>query len=316
MQWTKLSVFTTNEAVEAITNILETLGANGVEIEDAEDLKNMKPNDYGEIIDLDSFSHIKDGALISVYLPETTDIKQFKQQLEAKILDLPKFGLDIGKNLITTKKIDDEDWSTAWKKYYHTERITRYLTVVPEWEDYIPTDQDEKVIRLDPGMAFGTGTHPTTRLSLEALETVIRGGEQVLDVGTGSGVLSIGAKLMGAKKVFAYDLDPVAVKSAQDNFKLNHMDQEIPVTENDLLTGVTHKANLILANILADIIVRLLPQASNLLLPGGKLILAGIINDKRQLVLDGLKQQNFILEQEFVSGEWHTMIVRPQTEED
>lgn len=202
--------------------------------------------------------------------------------IKDRVAQLPEFGLAIGKNIITVSEVEESNWATAWKKYYHPVRITRMLTIVPSWEAYQTSDPLEKIITLDPGMAFGTGTHPTTSLTLQALETVLRGGETLLDVGTGSGVLSIAAKYLGAKEVYAYDLDEVAVRAAKENMDMNEVAKDVHVAANDLLNGITIESDVIVANILADIILLMIPDAWRLLKQTGRLIVSGIIEEKNK----------------------------------
>ena len=141
------------------------------------------------MLDKETYTTLDEGAQVTAYFPETIFLPEILPFIEAAIARLPEYGLAIGKNEITSSEVVEEEWATAWKKYYHPVRITRYLTIVPSWEQYETTDPAEKISTLDPGMAFGTGTHPTTRLTLQALEMYLRGEETVLDVGTGSGVL-------------------------------------------------------------------------------------------------------------------------------
>ncbi|ABP91074.1 hypothetical protein SSU05_2108 [Streptococcus suis 05ZYH33] len=157
---------------------------------------------------------------ITAYYPDTVDIEEVKADLATRLADLTGFGLETGQISLESQELAEEDWADNWKKYYEPARITHDLTIVPSWTDYEAT-AGEKIIRLDPGMAFGTGTHPTTKMSLFALSQVLRGGETVIDVGTGSGVLSIASSLLGAKEIYAYDLDEVAVRVAQENIDLN-----------------------------------------------------------------------------------------------
>lgn len=189
------------------------------------------------------------------------------------------------------------------------------MTIVPSWEKYEAQHEDEKIITLDPGMAFGTGTHPTTNLTLQALETVLRGGETVLDVGTGSGVLSIASSLYGAKDIYAYDLDEVAVRSAQENVDLNANTENIHVSANDLLVGVEQEADVIVANILADIIVLMIEDAWRLLKPDGTLIVSGIIEDKKDMVLEEMYTQGFEVDRIFQQKDWFAIILKKPEEE-
>lgn len=312
MEWTKVTVTTASEAVAAVSNILIEAGANGVQITDAADFKAQTLGPYGEIYDPTKHPHIKKGAQVAAYYPETIYLPEILPQIKQRVAQLTDFGLAIGANKVATAAVDSHDWATAWKKYYHPERVTRFLTVVPKWETYQPQQPDEKVIVLDPGMSFGTGTHPTTRLAMQALETVIRGGETLLDVGTGSGVLSIAAKQLGADAVYAYDLDDVAVRAAANNLALNPIAAKVPVAANNLLAGVTQSADIIVANILAEIILPLIPQAKPLLNPQGHLLLSGVIATKLAQVEQGLQQAGLAVVQVLKEGDWCALIAQQQ----
>lgn len=315
MKWNQLSVITSSEAVEAVSSILMEAGANGVAIEDAMDLVNFESDPFGEILDKETFSHRKEGAEVIAYFPETLFLPEIIPSIQPKVEELASFGLDIGEYSITASEVEESDWATAWKKYYHPVNISRYLTIVPEWQEYTPNNPDEHIIYLDPGMAFGTGTHPTTRLTLQALEVTLRGGEIVLDVGTGSGVLSIASKFLGAEDVFAYDLDEVAVNSAKENMALNPIAKDVHVSANDLLNGVDKKADVIVANILADIIVLMLKDAHRCLKDDGTLIISGIIEDKVPMILEELEKEKFIVDQLFKQKDWYAIIVKKQLED-
>lgn len=315
MKWNQLSVITSSEAVEAVSSILMEAGANGVAIEDSMDLVNFESDPFGEILDKETFSHRKEGAEVLAYFPETLFLPEIIPSIQLKVEELATFGLDIGKHSITASEVEESDWATAWKKYYHPVNISRYLTIVPEWQDYTPNNPDEHIIYLDPGMAFGTGTHPTTRLTLQALEVTLRGGETVLDVGTGSGVLSIASKFLGAKDVYAYDLDEVAVNSAKENMALNPIATDVHVSANDLLNGVDKKADVIVANILADIIVLMLKDAHRCLKDDGTLIISGIIEDKVPMILEELEKESFVVDQLFKQKDWYAIIVKKQLED-
>ena len=294
MDWIKLTVTTTNEASEAVINLLMENGAGGVEIDDS---------DLSQVELATSFQ--AQAGLVEL-LPE----------LEQKIAQLREFGLDPGKGTVKLAELDDDSWADVWKKYYHPVRLTRYLTIVPSWESYTPETTDEKVIKLDPGRAFGTGTHPTTKLALQALETVVRGGETMIDVGTGSGVLSIAAKYFGVAQIAAYDVDAEAVKAAEENLALNGMQDAITVGANDLLAGIKTKVGLITANILAEIIVPLIPQAYECLKPGGIFITSGIIADKKDLIVSEIEAKGFVIDQILNIKDWYSIIAHmPTTDE-
>lgn len=316
MKWTEVTVSTSNEAVEAVSNILMEAGASGVKIDDALDYLNLKPDRYGEIIDLDTIPHVTSGAQISAYFPETVFVPEILPTIKQRVTKLADYGLDPAPNEVSMAALSDENWATAWKKYYHPVRVTRYITIVPSWEDYQAAQPGEQVLRLDPGMAFGTGTHPTTKLCIQALETVINGGEHLLDVETGSGVLSIAAKAMGVGDVEAYDLDDVAVRSAQTNLDLNPVAKDVKVAANDLLKGIQTQADIIVANILAEIIIPLVPQARANLKRGGYFITSGIIDDQFEKVLTAITAAGFQIKQQTQMGDWHAIVAYLPTDED
>ncbi len=294
MDWIKLTVTTTNEASEAVINLLMENGAGGVEIDDS-DLSQVE---------------------LATYFQAQAGLVELLPELEQKIAQLREFGLDPGKGTVKLAELDDDSWADVWKKYYHPVRLTRYLTIVPSWESYTPGSTDEKVIKLDPGRAFGTGTHPTTKLALQALETVVRGGETMIDVGTGSGVLSIAAKYFGVEQIAAYDVDAEALKAAEENLALNGMQDAITVGANDLLAGIKTKVELITANILAEIIVPLIPQAYECLKPGGIFITSGIIVDKKDLIVSELEAKGFVIDQVLNIKDWYSIIAHmPTTDE-
>lgn len=314
MKWNEVKVETASEAVEAVANILMEEGASGVEIEDSKDVENYSTDGFGEIIETEMITSLTEGAYVKAYFPETIFVPEILPTIREKVNKLPDYGLPVGKNEVKVTEVAEKDWATAWKKYYHPVRISRYLTIKPSWEEYQTTDPKEEVITLDPGMAFGTGTHPTTRLTLHALEATLRGNETVIDVGTGSGVLSIAAKYLGAKEVVAYDLDDVAVKAAKENIALNPPAKNIQVKANNLLTNVEKKADVIVANILADIIVEMLPDAWRLLEPTGTLIVSGIIEAKKQEVIEAMQAQGFIIDQTFQQKDWYALTFKKMEE--
>ena len=317
MDWTAVKVITSSEAVEAVSYILTDMGAQGVQIEDAADFANLheeKYGDHGEFIDPSSIPHRKNGAAVSGYFPQNVFVPELLPTIYQRVAKLRDYGLNPGENDVSAATVDNQQWATVWQKYYHPLRVTDQLTIVPQWEEYEPADPKEKLIFLDPGMAFGTGTHPTTRLMLEALEKTIVGNEYVIDVGTGSGVLSIAAKHLGAGKVDAYDIDEVAVNSAKKNLALNPVANDVKVGVNSLLDGIHTQADLIVANILAEIIVPLIPQAYENLKPGGKFLVSGIIDDKAPLIRQKLQEQGFVIDDEQQMKDWHGMITHKPTE--
>ncbi|KXT83356.1 Ribosomal protein L11 methyltransferase [Streptococcus sp. DD11] len=303
--WQELTIEVHREAEEAASNILIESGSQGVAIDDSADY--LGPvGQYGEV-----FPEVEQAETVKItgYYPETADMAAVTAEVHARLEELADFGLETGPVGLTQQVLAEEDWADNWKKYYEPARITHDLTIVPSWTDY-EAAPGEKIIRLDPGMAFGTGTHPTTKMSLFALEQVLRGGETVLDVGTGSGVLSIASSLLGAKAIYAYDLDDVAVRVARDNIVLNSGMDNIQVAAGDLLRGVEIEVDVIVANILADILLLLTEDAYRLLKDEGYLIMSGIISDKWDLVRESAERAGFFLETHLIQGEWNACVFK------
>ena len=307
--WQELTITVSREAEEAVSNILIDLGSQGVAIDDSADYLGQV-DQYGEL-----FPEVEQSERVRItgYYPDSVDIEDIAAQANERLAELDGFGLETGDIELTRQELAEEDWADNWKKYFEPARITHDLTIVPSWTDYEVTT-GEKSIKLDPGMAFGTGTHPTTKMSLFALEQVLRGGETVLDVGTGSGVLSIASSLLGAKEIFAYDLDDVAVRVAQENIALNAGTENIHVAAGDLLKGVDIEADVIVANILADILVNLTDDAYRLLKDEGYLIMSGIISEKWDLVRESAEAAGFFLETHMIQGEWNACVFKKTKE--
>ncbi|MBS4750364.1 50S ribosomal protein L11 methyltransferase [Granulicatella sp. zg-ZJ] len=314
MKWYELKIATTSPATEMVSSILIEAGSNGVSIEDPSDLLYLEDDGFGQIKPEVEDIYDTQEVFVSGYFPDTKNIIEIQSLIQEKLNEATQYDLPLGRNEILLSSVSEEDWANAWKKHYFPVRITRYLTVVPSWIDYQPSEH-EQIIEMDPGMAFGTGTHPTTQLSLEALERVIRGGEIVLDVGTGSGVLSIASKKLGAKHVTAYDLDEKATSVARENILLNGY-ADIIVKENDLLTGVRTQVDIIVANILAEILEKLVDDAWDNLKYGGHFILSGIILSKKEQLMIQLQQKGFDIIQENCMKDWVSLICVKPLEDD
>jgi len=310
VKWSELSIHTTNEAVEAISNILHEAGASGVVIEDSEELLREREDVFGEIYSLNPDDFPVDGVRVKAYLAETSFLLETVEEIKLAINNLQNFNIDLGHNHVTVQEVDEEDWATAWKKYYHPVKISNRFTIVPTWEDYERVNTDELIIELDPGMAFGTGTHPTTVMCLQALEKTVQKGISVIDVGTGSGVLSIGAAKLGAASIHALDLDEVAVQSAKENIALNKVNNIVQVTHGNLLDNVNEQADIVVANILAEIIMTFTNDAYSIVKNGGLFITSGIIATKKDDVRHSLQQAGFEIEEVMMMEDWVTIISR------
>ena len=310
LKWSEISIHTTNEAVEPISNILHEAGASGVVIEDPLELVKEREDQFGEIYQLNPQDYPEEGVIVKAYLPVNSFLGETVDEIKEAVNNLILFNIDIGKNSVSVSEVNEEEWATAWKKYYHPVKISERFTVVPTWEEYTPVSSDELIIELDPGMAFGTGTHPTTVMSIQGLERFVKKDDVVIDVGTGSGVLSIAAAMLGAKKVTALDLDEVAVESAKMNIKLNKVHPVVDVFQNNLLEGIQEKADVIVANILAEVIVRFTDAAAQCLKPGGYFITAGIIQQKKDEVKESIESAGFQIEETVQMEDWVSFIAK------
>lgn len=317
MDWLELIVDTHTESVEAISAFLMELGSKGVSIEDPADYFQLTQEQREWLSVKQATLYEQDSVVVKAYFTPQQWQDRYLQEVEWKLQELATFGLRIGKGKASLQVVGETDWADAWKKYYFPVRVTRYLTVVPSWLDYTKEQEDERLIRLDPGLAFGTGTHPTTQLSLAAMEQYVRGGERLLDVGTGSGVLSIAAKLLGAKHVIAFDIDEMATRVAKENIALNDTIGAIAVFENHLLSGIDQEADVIVANILAEILVQMPSDAYRNLTDTGVLILSGIIDAKAIEVQQVYEEAGFQLKEKLTMSEWNCLVfVKNNDKED
>ena len=308
VKWSELSIHTTHEAVEAISNVLHEAGASGVVIEDSMEFARERQDMFGEIYALDPNDFPAKGVILKAYLPVTSFLGETVEEVKLAIKNLSNYGINVGENEVVISEVNEEDWATAWKKYYHPVKISERFTIVPTWETYEPVSTDELIIELDPGMAFGTGTHPTTVMCLQALEKTVKSGDYVTDVGTGSGVLAIGAALLGAKHVHALDLDEVAVRSAKINVKLNNVEHIADVVHGNLLDNVEQESDVVVANILAEIIISFTNDAFQVVKEGGMFITSGIIGAKKEDVKQSLEAAGFILVEVMMMEDWVTIL--------
>lgn len=312
MKWSEICIHTTQEAIEPISHILHESGASGVVIEDPADLIKERDTTFGEIYQLNADDYPEEGVIVKAYLPVNSFLGETVEGIKEAINGLLVYDFDLGANKVTISEVNEEEWATAWKKYYHPVKISERFTIVPTWENYEKVNTDELIIELDPGMAFGTGTHPTTVMSLQGLERTVKENDMVIDVGTGSGVLSIGAAMLGAKSVRALDLDEVAVRSARLNVKLNKVQGAVTVAQNNLLNNIEGPVDVVVANILAEIIVRFVDDAYAVLKPGGSFITSGIISAKKEEVKEALVKAGFVIEEVTMMEDWVAIIATKQ----
>lgn len=309
MKWAEISIRTTHEATEIIAEIFHDLGATGVVIEDPElvnTYRNSGDWDYTDIPEaLDT-----ETVTVKAYLPTDEELDDKLRCFEARVDALAAHDIDKGCGDISLQEIQDEDWATSWKAFFHPTRIGERIVIKPTWEAYEKA-LDDIVIELDPGMAFGTGTHHTTAMCLRLLEELVQAGMTVFDVGTGSGVLAVAAAKLGAARVTAVDFDSVAVRTAQENVAQNGEAARVTVGRSDLLRAISGQADLIVANIIADVVIRLFDEAKEKLRPGGKLLVSGIIADRLPDVTEAALQRGLTVDRVVEEGDWAAMLLLP-----
>ncbi|ANQ64409.1 50S ribosomal protein L11 methyltransferase [Staphylococcus equorum] len=291
MNWTEISIIANHEATPIITNILEDFGSNGVVIEDSHDLNHDFEDKYGELYALNANDYPKQGVRLKAYFNELKYTETFRKALLNEISQVE--SLDNSSFNYEEQMLQEQDWENEWKNYFHPFRASKQFTIVPSWETYQKEDDSELCIELDPGMAFGTGDHPTTSMCLKAIETYVEPSDSVIDVGTGSGILSIAAHLLGVKRIKALDVDEMAVKVAKENFMKNNCDKAIEAVPGNLLTEETEKFDVVVANILAHIIEEMIEEAYNVLNKDGYFITSGIIEEKHEPIVNHMKRIGF-----------------------
>ena len=240
------------------------------------------------------------------------DMEQDKADLvkkyQKKLSELKSYGLKIGQAKVSASYIKDEDWNTVWQKFYHPISFSRHLAIVPEWEEYEPAFKDQKVVKLDPGLAFGTGSHKTTQLALLGLEQTLIKPETVCDVGTGSGILAIASSVLGARSVLATDISDEAITAANENISLNNLNN-IKLQKTNLLNKVKGKYDIIVANILAEILLDLIPELNEHLNLNGKVIFSGIDCDQIEKIKKALTVNGFHIILSMHQGRWIGLII-------
>ncbi|HZJ76688.1 MAG TPA: 50S ribosomal protein L11 methyltransferase [Oscillospiraceae bacterium] len=313
MKWIEVSIKTTTGAIEAVANVLYNVGVSGVVIEDPHDIILANSDDGAwDYID-ESLINLEEGAVVKGYIPESADLVDKIDLVKQLVVALPQFGLDIGEGEVSTVEIREENWSTSWKKYYKPIKIGNRIVVKPIWEEYEPKE-GEIIIEMDPGMAFGTGTHETTIMCIQKLEQHIFEGCTVFDIGCGSGILSVVAAKLGAKKVIGVDYDGVAVNVAGKNVIENRVDNIIEIKHGNLMNTVTEKANIVVANIIADTIVSLSKDIKGFLDNRGIFIASGIISDKIEKVKKNLEANGLEITEVETMGEWATIVSKTKGE--
>ncbi|MEW6724547.1 MAG: 50S ribosomal protein L11 methyltransferase [Bacillota bacterium] len=303
MDWVEITVTCRPEATEAVAGILSELGSRGVVIHDPTSVPSHEGWDYydppGGDPTVTGSVALEEGVQAETLLAELTDRLAFLAEA------VPEWGQPI----FSSRVVQDRDWASYYRQFYELLRIGRRVVVIPAWEEYQPTP-DEVPVRLDIGMAFGTGTHATTAMCLELLQETVQPGDRVIDWGCGSGILAIAAAGLGAARVEAVDIDGVAVEAAQHNLALN---PEAAGRVNIARGSIEELAGLVegvSANIVADVVIPRLGQVARVLVPNGWLVVSGIVADRREELEAGLAQAGFQLARLKQAGEWIAALCR------
>ena len=305
MQWIEVNVSVTHEAVEAVADMLTSIGSKGVAIEDPQLINDLRNSGTWELCDIPEQENTE-VVTVSAYYADDEKLEKRLAEIDEQLALIEE---RIGKYRFGNtrfRKVSEQDWANEWKQYFHVTHEGKSLVFKPSWEEYAPKE-GEHVIEIDPGMAFGTGTHHTTNMMMERLEKVITPDSTVFDVGTGSGILAIAAAMLGAKSVKAVDIDGVAVRVAKENVADNGLSEQIEVREGDLLHGTEGKADVIIANIIADIVIMLLQDIPQKLNDNGVLLASGIIEERMPDVEAAAQAQGLYVDAVDHRGGWVVM---------
>ena len=314
MRYIELKIHASRQGVEAVTELLMRNGITGISVEDPADLEDIlnKKNEYPwDYIDEEVRDRPEFEPVVRAWIEDSEEGRQLLQSLKLQIMNLKslemegRFGWDVdfGRLYAEADTVDDGDWKNEWKKHFRPIKITDRLVVKPTWEDYSPAP-GEQVIEIDPGMAFGTGSHETTRLCIQLMEKYGKPGAIMLDVGCGSGILAIGGGLLGFGRVLGIEIDPDAVKAAEENTVRNGLENTVEIRQGDLADGVDETFDLVVANLMADLVIRLAEDCIHRVKDGGVFISSGILLEKKDQVRAAVEAAGFTILEIAEEGEW------------
>lgn len=314
MKYIQIDIKTNKAGIEPIVSVLMEVGITDTVIEDPADIDDLlnKKNEYDwDYIDSSVLDLKNQEPKVTVYLEDDEEGHARAEDARQAIDGLKNmaaagvFGanVDFGSLEVEIKTDDDTLWKDKWKEYFKPAKISDTIVVKPTWENY-EAKAGEKVLEIDPGMAFGTGTHETTSLCVKLMERYLKAGDKVLDVGCGSGILSIAGALLGAGDVLGVEIDPVAVEIADENIRLNHVENVARAQYGDLTKGIDFKANIVVANLMADLVIMLSKDVAKHMLPGAKYISSGILVEKAPVVVDSMRELGFTILEVVQDGMW------------
>lgn len=307
--WIEVRVITKSEALEPVSGIFYSLDCKGVAIEDPEDILGREQGPLTwDFADINVLEHKGKFAVVKAYFAEEDNIEEILGYINEKLVELKEMGIDLGEAKVEHEKMYEEDWANTWKQYYKPSKVGEKIVVKPIWEEY-EQKEGELVVNLDPGMAFGTGTHETTRMCIQALEKYVKEESTVFDVGCGSGILAIAAAKLGAKLAVGVDLDPVAVESSIENVGYNNLNN-IEILHGNLVEVIDGKSDIVVANILAEIICILTDDVKRVMKDGGVFITSGIIHDRVDMVCEKLEATGFEVIEKNRDGEWNCIVAK------
>lgn len=316
LKWTKFSLETTTQAVDLVSNMLDELGIEGIEIEDKVPITEEEKKEM--FIDILPELGEDDGkATVSFYISDDEDKESILSSVKEGLVELADF-VEVGDMEITISETEDKDWINNWKQYWKPFRVADDIIIKPTWETLEEKNENDLVIEIDPGTAFGTGSHETTRLCIQGLRKYITDETVLLDVGSGSGILSIIGLKLGAKAALGTDIDPNAIHAMYDNAKVNGItEEEFTVKIGNIIDDKKlqeevgmEKYDIVVANILADVIIPLSPEIRQHLKKDGLYITSGIINMKRDEVKEAIEKNGFTIIEENVMGEWVSFVAK------
>lgn len=306
MNWIEVIVHTTTTGSDYVSDMLMAEGASGTMIEDRADIPDpSQPHGYWEIIDPRLAESMPEDVCVHAWFDP--DDRQILADLSVSFDRARTEHPEYGTLIMDQRPVSDESWAETWKQFYKPFYAAEHLVIKPTWEDFIPAPED-RIIEIDPGMAFGSGTHETTGMCISLLKKHIHGGERVIDVGTGSGILAIAAGIMGAGSVLAVDIDPDAVRVASENIRHNGLENRISVCQGNLLDHIDQVCDICVANIISDVIISFAAPLRNHIVPGGLFICSGIVRERAEEVKSALIKADYEILETVIRGEWTAFV--------